>query len=114
MDRHKNVVFDLGNVLIEWDRRLLFEKLIDDPAELQWFLQLLSRRAPRVWGTITLLALNVAVYALMVLTGVPAFSPPPTDMLAWGAVRGPEVLAGEWCDSACSYVKPLAEVVPWQ
>lgn len=38
MQRHKNVVFDLGNVLIEWDRRFLFEKLIDDPDELQWFL----------------------------------------------------------------------------
>jgi len=32
------VVFDLGNVLIEWDRRNLFEKLIDDPDELQTFL----------------------------------------------------------------------------
>ena len=32
------VVFDLGNVLVEWDRRLLFEKLIDDPVELDLFL----------------------------------------------------------------------------
>ncbi len=32
------VVFDLGNVLITWDRRLLYEKLIDDPTELQYFL----------------------------------------------------------------------------
>ncbi len=32
------VVFDLGNVLVGWDRRLLFEKLIDDPAELDRFL----------------------------------------------------------------------------
>jgi 2-haloacid dehalogenase len=32
------VVFDLGNVLIEWDRRLLFEKLIPEAAELQDFL----------------------------------------------------------------------------
>lgn len=38
MDRHISVVFDLGNVLIEWDRRNLFEKLIDDPNELQTFL----------------------------------------------------------------------------
>ena len=38
MARHISVVFDLGNVLIEWDRRNLFEKLIDDPAELQVFL----------------------------------------------------------------------------
>lgn len=32
------VVFDLGNVLIEWDRRFLFEKVIDDPVELDRFL----------------------------------------------------------------------------
>lgn len=32
------VVFDLGNVLVGWDRRLLFEQLIADPAELDHFL----------------------------------------------------------------------------
>ena len=38
MGSHKIVVFDLGNVLIRWDRRLLFDKLISDPDELQYFL----------------------------------------------------------------------------
>lgn len=38
MARHISVVFDLGNVLIEWDRRNLFEKLISDPDDLQHFL----------------------------------------------------------------------------
>ena len=32
------VVFDLGNVLVRWDRRLLYEQLIDDPVELDRFL----------------------------------------------------------------------------
>jgi 2-haloacid dehalogenase len=32
------VVFDLGNVLVRWDRRFLYEKLIDDPVELARFL----------------------------------------------------------------------------
>lgn len=32
------VVFDLGNVLITWDRSLLFGQLISDPDELQFFL----------------------------------------------------------------------------
>lgn len=31
------VVFDVGRVLFEWDLRHLFAKLIDDPAELEWF-----------------------------------------------------------------------------
>lgn len=32
------VVFDVGKVLVEWDMRLLFAKLIDDPAQLDTFL----------------------------------------------------------------------------
>ncbi len=38
MASQRTVVFDLGNVLITWDRRLLYEQLIDDPTELQDFL----------------------------------------------------------------------------
>lgn len=32
------VVFDIGRVLFDWNLRHLFEKLIDDPEELDWFL----------------------------------------------------------------------------
>lgn len=32
------VVFDVGNVLFFWSLRVLFEKLIDDPSERDWFL----------------------------------------------------------------------------
>ena len=32
------VVFDVGRVMVRWDLRCLFGKLIDDPAELDWFL----------------------------------------------------------------------------
>jgi len=32
------VVFDLGNVLIPWDRRFLVDKLIDDPDKREFFL----------------------------------------------------------------------------
>lgn len=32
------VVFDVGRVLVQWDLRALFAKLIDDPEELDWFL----------------------------------------------------------------------------
>jgi len=34
----KAVVFDVGRVLFQWELRSLFEKLIDDRAELDWFL----------------------------------------------------------------------------
>ncbi len=34
----KAVVFDVGRVLFQWQLRALFETLIDDPQELDWFL----------------------------------------------------------------------------
>lgn len=32
------VVFDVGRVLVQWDLRVLYAKLIDDPDELEWFV----------------------------------------------------------------------------
>lgn len=34
----KAVVFDVGRVLFHWELRALFEKLIEDESELDWFL----------------------------------------------------------------------------
>lgn len=39
------VVFDLGNVLLDWDPRRLYRELIDDPAELDRFLTDICNRA---------------------------------------------------------------------
>lgn len=36
--RITTVVFDIGNVLLDWDPRHLYRKLIDDPEELAFFL----------------------------------------------------------------------------
>lgn len=38
MQKINAVVFDVGRVLVQWDLRHLFAKLIDDPGELDWFL----------------------------------------------------------------------------
>ena len=32
------IVFDIGRVIVQWNLRYLFEKLIQNPAELDWFL----------------------------------------------------------------------------
>jgi 2-haloacid dehalogenase len=32
------VVFDVGGVLLDWDPRHLYRKLISEPAEMEWFL----------------------------------------------------------------------------
>jgi len=37
-DRPQAVVFDIGRVLYDWNLRYLFEKLIPDREELDWFL----------------------------------------------------------------------------
>ena len=34
----KAVIFDVGRVIVQWDLRCLFAKLISDPAKLDWFL----------------------------------------------------------------------------
>ena len=31
-------VFDVGNVLIHWDPRRLYRRILDDPAKVEWFL----------------------------------------------------------------------------
>jgi HAD superfamily hydrolase (TIGR01549 family) len=33
------VVFDIGNVLLRWDPRLLYRKIFPDEAKVEWFLQ---------------------------------------------------------------------------
>ncbi len=42
------VIFDIGNVLVAWDPRFLYEPLISDPDELEWFL---SEVVPLEWHT---------------------------------------------------------------
>lgn len=37
--RPKAVLFDYGNVLVDWDPRYLYRQLFADPAEMDWFLQ---------------------------------------------------------------------------
>ena len=34
----RNVVFDIGGVLLDWDPRHLYRGIVDDPDELEWFL----------------------------------------------------------------------------
>lgn len=41
MTEHQNpthIVFDIGNVLIEWDPRHLYKKIFDDHEKMEWFL----------------------------------------------------------------------------
>jgi 2-haloacid dehalogenase len=39
MNTINTIIFDLGNVLIEWDPRHLYRKILKDEREVEWFLQ---------------------------------------------------------------------------
>ena len=39
MIKINSVVFDLGNVLIDWDPRYLYRKLFQTDEEVEWFLE---------------------------------------------------------------------------
>jgi len=60
-------------------------------ADFQVFLRSLT---PRVWLVPAIVVLNVAVFGLMVVSGVDAFAP-GVELLRWGANFGPKTLAGE-------------------
>src|SRR5437016_25416 len=58
----KAVVFDLGGVLIDWDRRHLYRKLFDDEAAMEEFLDTVCDRCPFLdWFTGVLLSADVGV-----------------------------------------------------
>jgi rhomboid protease GluP len=51
---------------------------------------------PYAFGTGAIVAANVAVFALMVASGVHALSPTSQSLIQWGANYGPKVSAGQW------------------
>ena len=39
MKNIKNIIFDLGGVLIDWNPEYLYKKLIEDETQRKWFLE---------------------------------------------------------------------------
>ena len=46
--------------------------------------------------TITLIATNVAIFVLMIFSGVSAANPGPEELVRWGADFGPLTMGGQW------------------
>jgi 2-haloacid dehalogenase len=94
------VVFDVGGVLLDWDPRHLYRKLIPDPAEMEWFLANVCTpqwheahdRGLRMAESCTALAKEWPQYAGLIM--------------AW-AERGEEMIAGPLPDG----VKLLRRVI---
>jgi rhomboid protease GluP len=67
------------------------------------FDQALRAATPVVWVTPAIVAINVAVFVAMVVTGVSPISPTAEDLFKWGADYGPAVvLDGQWWRLATS------------
>ena len=64
------------------------------PAVIDFRLALFTQ-TPRAWVTPLLLGLNVAVFVVMILSGVSVMSPTSENLLRWGADFGPYVSRGE-------------------
>jgi rhomboid protease GluP len=60
------------------------------------FARVLRKLTPRVFVTSALVAINLIVFVVAVLSGVHLMNPSIADLLNWGADFGPKVLAGEW------------------
>lgn len=79
------------------------DQWIDEPspeeqelARLEQFHRELFSRTPLVFVTRAIVAANLAVFAVMVLSGVGLMSPTVDDLVDWGGNYGPRTLAGQW------------------
>ena len=59
----RNVVFDIGGVLLEWDPRAVFRQLVDDEAEIDRLLGEVLNRASRSAAPVKWCAPNPAASA---------------------------------------------------
>ena len=66
------------------------------PGDVVHFILALRAATPRVLVTPALVALNVAVFAAMAISGAGFINPPVEKLLEWGANYGPAFVSGEW------------------
>jgi len=72
------------------------EEQLDDTMDADLFNSLLAEATPRLIITPLLLAINVLVFVLMLVSGVSPVDPGPEQLLDWGASYGPYIFNGEW------------------
>ena len=73
----------------------------EDPSAREYQQHVEFQRAisagPKPVVTYGLIAINVAVYLAMVISGISPMQPTPAQVLAWGGNSGPFTMYGEWC-----------------
>jgi 2-haloacid dehalogenase len=82
------VVFDLGGVLLDWDPRYLYRKLIEDPAELAEFLAVVCTGD---WHR----AHDLGATTLESCRALAREYPQHADLIMAWAERGEEMIAGQ-------------------
>jgi 2-haloacid dehalogenase len=108
MSEIKAVVFDVGRVLVQWDLRHLFAKLINDPAELEWFLtnvvtpewhfqhdagRPLAEMVPELKAQHPAYATHIDAYAARFLETIPGPVPGSLEIVEELAARGVPLFA---------------------
>ena len=88
----KTVVFDIGGVLLDWDPRHLYRRLIDDPAELEEFLGQIC--TPR-WH----LSHDLGADTEQSCRELAAAHPDRADLIMAWAHRSEEMVAGQLDDA---------------
>ena len=68
----------------------------EDEVQGQGFAEALAAATPAVFVTPTVIAINVIVFVVMVVSGVPVFEPTGDQLIRWGADFGPLTTHGEW------------------
>ena len=64
-------------------------KILNGPYSFDW-------RTFPYYGFVSIMAINIVVYVLMVIDGVSFFNPTNEELLRWGANFGPYTLKDEW------------------
>jgi 2-haloacid dehalogenase len=108
MTKVTTVVFDVGRVLVQWDLRHLFAKLIDDPVELEWFLshvvttqwhfqhdagRPLSEMVPELKAEFPAYAAHIDAYATRFNETIPEAVPGAFEIVEELAARGVPLFA---------------------
>jgi rhomboid protease GluP len=68
----------------------------DDAAAFEDLQARLRELTPHAVATTALLVVNIAVFAVMVASGVHAVNPTVESLIAWGADFGPKTAGGQW------------------
>jgi len=67
--------------------------VVDQEHQVEYDTKIQKRR---ILVTQSIIGVNVLVYVVMILAGVPPLNPTSAQLIPWGSVHGPSIRGGEW------------------